>query len=68
MTGCPTLDDEEEVKLSGCRSLNGALVVSTAKSLYGSVPTTVAKYASPFQKVTVMLPNESTTWKLVTTK
>src|SRR5271169_2109887 len=66
-TGFPTLTELDDESVSGWNSEAGAVgTLTIARSLYGSVPTTEAGYASPFQKMTVMLVAPSTTWKFVT--
>ena len=42
------------------------LILITAKSVFGSVPTTFAAYSFPSKVVTVMSSDSSTTWLLVT--
>ena len=65
-TPSPTLSWVESPSLSGVRIEAGASTSMTARSVDGSVPTTVASYVEPSQKRTETSSAPSTTWSFVT--
>ena len=66
-TVSPTSIEPESASSIGWSSEAGASTSSTARSVDGSVPTTVASYVFPFQKVTWAVSAPSTTCWFVST-
>ncbi len=61
-TGSPTWTALESPSVSGCSVRPSVEMCSTARSLEGSLPTTLASTDLPFSKLTVTLTAFSTTW------
>jgi hypothetical protein len=61
-TGSPTCIESESPSCSGVRALELASIFRTARSLEGSVPSTVAFMLAPFEKLTRTFFAPSITW------
>lgn len=66
ITSSPTARFDELAKLAAVRLLGGLSIFSTARSVVGSVPTTLAPYISPLDMVTTICPLLLATWLFVT--
>ena len=65
ITGWPTTTVEESAKVAGCRSSGGSSRRITARSVEGSVPTTLAAKLRPSLVVTCRDSASPATWSLV---
>jgi len=66
-TPSPTCSAPESPSVSGWRIELGASIFTTARSVDGSVPTTVALYVAPPSNLTEMPVAPATTWSFVIT-